>query len=95
MKKRFALVALGVLLAGAAVAQPADTFPDKPIRIIVASAAGGASDIVSRLVAEKMQQKYGQPVVVEAKPGANGNIAADYVAGSPPDGLGGSDPAVT
>ena len=86
MKKRFALAALTVLFAGAALAQPADTFPDKPIRIIVASAAGGASDIVSRIVAEKMQQKYGQPVVVEAKPGANGNIAADYVAASPPDG---------
>ncbi|RZL93409.1 MAG: tripartite tricarboxylate transporter substrate binding protein [Variovorax sp.] len=64
----------------------AQDYPTKPIRIIVASAAGGASDILSRLVAEKMQQAYGQPVIVEAKPGANGNIAAEYVAGSPPDG---------
>jgi tripartite-type tricarboxylate transporter receptor subunit TctC len=86
MKKRSALAALGVLMAGAVLAQPADNFPDKPIRIIVASAAGGASDIVSRLVADKMQQKYGHPVVVEAKPGANGNIAADYVAAAAPDG---------
>lgn len=64
----------------------AQEYPTKPVRIIVASAAGGASDILSRLVAERMQQAYGQPVIVEAKPGANGNIAAEYVAGSPPDG---------
>ncbi|MES3000563.1 MAG: tripartite tricarboxylate transporter substrate binding protein [Pseudomonadota bacterium] len=89
MNKRFALAALAAaaasLVAGPALAQ-ADNFPDKPIRIIVASAAGGASDIVSRIVADKMQQKLGQPVVVEAKPGANGNIAADYVAAAAPDG---------
>ena len=90
MKKRFALAALAVAAAAfalprAAFAQ-ADNFPDKPIKIIVASAAGGASDIVSRLMAEKLQQKFGQPVLVEAKPGANGNIAADFVAAAPPDG---------
>lgn len=83
------LLALGVaasLLAAATSASAQDTFPDKPIRIIVASAAGGASDIVSRIVADKLQQQFGQPVVVEAKPGANGNLAAEFVAKAPADG---------
>lgn len=80
----------GLLAAVTLSIQPlsaaAQDYPTKPIRIIVASAAGGASDILSRLVAERMQQALGQPVIVEAKPGANGNIAAEFVAGSPPDG---------
>lgn len=86
MNLRTVLAAAGALLVGSVFAQTADNFPEKPIRIVVASAAGGASDIVSRLVGEKMQQKLGQSVVVEAKPGANGNIAADFVAAAPPDG---------
>jgi len=76
------LVALALSAAPAA----GQDYPVKPIKIVVASAAGGASDILSRLVAEKMQQALGQPVVVEARPGANGNIAAEYVAAAPPDG---------
>jgi tripartite-type tricarboxylate transporter receptor subunit TctC len=58
----------------------ADVFPDKPIRIIVASAAGGASDIVARLMADRLQHSLGQPVIVEGLPGANGNIAAELLA---------------
>ena len=88
MQKLFALVS-GIFLlfiSTQLAAQPADNFPDKPIRIVVASAAGGASDIVARMMADKLQQKFGQPVVVEAKPGANGNIAADFVAAATPDG---------
>jgi len=88
MQKLFALVS-GIFLlfiSTQLAAQPADNFPDKPIRIVVASAAGGASDIVARMMADKLQQKFGQPVVVEAKPGANGNIAADFVAAAAPDG---------
>ena len=87
MIKRVACALFGVALSGAALAQTTpEAFPDKTIRIIVASAAGGASDIVSRLVADKMRVKLGQPVLVEAKPGANGNIAAEFVASAPPDG---------
>ncbi|CAN5389981.1 tripartite tricarboxylate transporter substrate binding protein [soil metagenome] len=78
------MFAAASLLVGAAA--EAQDYPTKPIRIVVASAAGGASDILARTVAEKMQVLLGQPVVVEARAGANGNIAAEYVAGLTPDG---------
>ena len=84
--KSLVIAAACALLSSTAWSQAADDFPDKPIRIVVASAAGGASDIVSRLLADRMRIKLGQPVVVEAKPGANGNIAAEFVAAAPADG---------
>ena len=76
---------LAALLAfgGAAFAQ---AWPSKPVRIIVPYPPGGTSDILARAVGQKMQEQYGQPVVVENKPGATGNIGADLVAKSPPDG---------
>ena len=81
-KQILAAAGLAAACAGA-VAQP---YPSKPIRFVVATAAGGASDIVARTVAERMQDGLGQPIVVEAKPGANGNLAAEYVARAAPDG---------
>ena len=78
------LAAVG--LAVACVSAGAQPYPSKPIRFVVATAAGGASDIVARTVAERMQDGLGQPIVVEAKPGANGNLAAEYVARAAPDG---------
>lgn len=67
-------------------AQAQTDFPNKPVRIIVGFTAGGSTDIVARLVAAKMQANWGQPVIVENKPGAGGAIAADFVAKSPADG---------
>lgn len=67
-------------------AQAQTDYPNKPIRIIVGFTAGGSTDIVARLVAAKMQASWGQPVIVENKPGAGGAIAADFVAKSPADG---------
>jgi tripartite-type tricarboxylate transporter receptor subunit TctC len=73
-----------LLLAGSNAA--AQSFPSKPIRVIIPFVAGGSSDIVGRAIASKFQDYLGQPGVVENKPGANGSIAAEFVAKSEPDG---------
>jgi len=78
------LIAFLLLLgAGGAVAQ---AFPAKPIRVIIPFVAGGSSDIVGRAIAAKLQEHLGQPAVVENRPGANGAIAAEFVAKAEPDG---------
>ena len=64
----------------------AQTFPGKPIRVIIPFVAGGSSDIVGRAIAGKFQELLGQPGVVENRPGANGAIAAEFVAKADPDG---------
>ena len=64
----------------------AQTYPSKPIRVIVPYAAGGTSDILARQIGPKLNDAWGQPVVIENKPGANGNVGADFVAKSAPDG---------
>jgi tripartite-type tricarboxylate transporter receptor subunit TctC len=61
-------------------------YPDKPIRIVVIVAPGGSADAMARILSEKMSARMGQPVVVENKPGAGGNIAAEHVARATPDG---------
>ena len=75
-----------VLSCFAFAAAQAQTYPSKPIRLIVPYAAGGTSDILARQLGPKLSDAWGQPVVVENKPGANGNVGADFVAKSPPDG---------
>ena len=64
----------------------AQQWPAKPIRIIVPYPPGGTSDILARALSPGLQSAFGQPVVVENKPGATGNVGADFVAKSPPDG---------
>jgi len=78
----------GVLLAIVLNALPAcaQPWPSRPIRVIVPYAAGGATDVFARLVAGKLQEQLGTPVVVENRAGAGGNIGADAVAKAPPDG---------
>src|SRR5438067_2734668 len=78
---------LAALLACfASAAAQAQTYPSKPIRLIVPYAAGGTSDILARQLGPKLSETWGQPVVVENKTGANGNVGADFVAKSTPDG---------
>src|SRR3954469_20350583 len=85
MNRLFRGAGIVVLLvtAGAAHAQ---SFPAKPIRVIIPFVAGGSSDIVGRAIGSKFQELLGQPAVVENKPGANGAIAAEFVAKAEPDG---------
>jgi tripartite-type tricarboxylate transporter receptor subunit TctC len=71
-------------LAASTVSQAQDA--SRPIRMVIAFPAGGPTDFVGRLVADKVKDILGQPIVIENKPGANGAIGADYVAKSPPDG---------
>jgi tripartite-type tricarboxylate transporter receptor subunit TctC len=72
-----------MLVSGFAAAQ---TYPSKPIRLLVGFSPGGAPDIIARMLGVKLQQSLGQPILIENRPGASGNIAADAVAKSPPDG---------
>jgi tripartite-type tricarboxylate transporter receptor subunit TctC len=77
------LAATAILGAGGAQAQ---TWPAKPIRVVIPFPAGGSSDIVGRAIASKFQEYLGQPGIVENRPGANGSIAAEFVAKAEPDG---------
>ena len=77
-------ISLSLLLA--CLNAGAQNFPSKPIRVVIPFVAGGSSDIVGRAIGSKFQEFLGQPAVVENKPGANGAIAAEFVAKSDPDG---------
>jgi tripartite-type tricarboxylate transporter receptor subunit TctC len=78
----FALAA-ATLMAGPALAQ---SFPNRAVKIVVPQTPGGASDALARIVGQKLSERWGQPVVVENKPGAGGNVGTEFVAKSPADG---------
>src|SRR5437879_4325642 len=89
------LAALAALAAGEATAQQ---YPSRPIRFLVGSPPGSGNDLVSRLLAQKLAERFGQSVIVEQKPGGAGLLANDALAKSPPDGytlvlLSGAHPA--
>ncbi len=75
-----------ILACALAAAAHAQSYPSKAIRLVVPYAAGGTSDILARQIGPKLTEAWGQPVVVENKPGANGNVGADFVAKSEKDG---------
>lgn len=79
---RAGLTLVLLVTAFSAAAQP---YPSKPIRVIVPYAAGGTSDILARQIGPKLTEAWGQPVIVENRPGANGNVGAEFVAKSSPD----------
>jgi tripartite-type tricarboxylate transporter receptor subunit TctC len=82
---RLAIVAAALWTLTTATA-PAQDFPTRPIRMVIAFPAGGPTDFVGRLLADKLKDALPQPVLIENKPGANGAIGADFVAKAEPDG---------
>ena len=85
MKKLLGVFAAACLAFGPASAL-AQAYPAKPVKMIVPFPAGGATDVVARLLGQKLSEAWGQPIVVENRTGAGGNIGADAAAKSPPDG---------
>lgn len=86
MRKLTRTVLAMIAVGATATASAQAPFPSKPITIVVPFAPGGGNDILARLIAPKMSQQLGQPVIIENKPGAGGNLGADYVAHAAPDG---------
>jgi tripartite-type tricarboxylate transporter receptor subunit TctC len=86
MTTRIGLTLLTLIAAAPAFAQSDAAYPDKPVHLIVPFPAGSATDIVSRLMAQKLSEKLGQQFIIENRPGASGNLGADMIAKSAPDG---------
>ena len=82
IRKPLALLALMIAASGGF----AQDFPNRPVKILVPQTPGGASDALARIIAHKLSEKWGQPVVVDNRPGAGGNVGMEVVANSPPDG---------
>lgn len=86
-KSLVSLAAVAVMsFSATAYGQSASNYPSKPIKIVVPFPAGGTSDVLARLFGQKITENWGQPVVVENRPGSSGNLGADLVAKSTPDG---------
>ena len=83
--KLLALLTTAALTSATATTQAAD-YPTRPIRYLVGFAPGGINDLLARVVAQKLNESWGQPVIVDNRPGAGGNLAASMVAKSAPDG---------
>ena len=83
LRRGIVVAAMATLAAGGAAAQ---TWPEKPVHIIVAFTPGSATDVIARAVSNELSARLGQPVIIENKPGAGGTIAAGQVAKSAPDG---------
>src|SRR5262245_26487958 len=78
----FALLVASALIGPAA----AQTYPSRPIKIVVPFPPGGSTDLLARRIGDKMSHSTGQPVIVENRPGAGGTVGSEMVAGAPPDG---------
>ena len=85
LNRRLALTCVA-LACSATLAHAADPWPSKPLKIVVPYPPGGSSDIIARSISQQLSESLKQPVIVENKPGANGNLGADFVAKSPADG---------
>ncbi|MDQ0142072.1 Bug family tripartite tricarboxylate transporter substrate binding protein [Cupriavidus necator] len=86
LRRRLLVIARAAMVCALATAQPAPAYPNKPVRIVVPFAPGGTTDVLARILAQRMTLAWGQPVIVENKPGVGGTIGASMVAKAPADG---------
>jgi tripartite-type tricarboxylate transporter receptor subunit TctC len=86
LNRIFRHLAVFLFAVAATAAAHAQSYPSRPIRLVVSFAAGGGVDLVARLVGQKLAESWGQQVVIDNRPGAGGNLSAELVAKSPPDG---------
>ena len=80
------LLAACWMLGCASVAAAQGAYPNRPVTIVIGFSAGGTTDIIARLISDELRKGLGQPIVIDNKPGAGGNIGADIVAKAKPDG---------
>jgi tripartite-type tricarboxylate transporter receptor subunit TctC len=85
MRTHLTVLALACLAASSASAQPAE-YPSRAVKIIVSAPAGGGVDVAARIIAERLRGRFGQPFIVENRPGTSGNTGAEAVAAAEPDG---------
>src|SRR5438093_10648925 len=86
LRRLFTLAACLALCWAVAEGSSAQTWPDRPLKFVVAAPAGSSIDVLARTIGEKLKDRLGQPIVVENRPAAGGTAATDFVAKSPPDG---------
>ncbi|TMG98133.1 MAG: tripartite tricarboxylate transporter substrate binding protein [Betaproteobacteria bacterium] len=86
MRQHFTFALIAALLPMLAAAQTGDSYPNRPVKLLIPYAPGGATDIIARDISPKLQEVLGQPFVVDNRPGASGNIALEAAAKAPPDG---------
>ncbi len=82
----FSLLRVAIPLMALVASAAAETYPAKPIRIVVAYTPAGTTDILARAIGQKLTEAWGQPVIIDNRPGANGNIGTEYAAKTTPDG---------
>jgi tripartite-type tricarboxylate transporter receptor subunit TctC len=85
-RARIIIALLSIVLTYGTTSATAQTYPDRPVRIVVPFPAGGLNDIVARIIQPHLEKAFGQPVIVDNRPGASGSVGADAVAKAPPDG---------
>src|SRR5271169_838310 len=86
-RRRFLHLAAGAAaLPGVSRIASADTYPSRPVHVVVGFAPGGGSDIPARLIAQSLSERLGQPFIVENRPGAGGNVGTEAVVRAPSDG---------
>jgi tripartite-type tricarboxylate transporter receptor subunit TctC len=85
-RQLLALTASGAALHMTGAAQAQATYPNRAVKLVVPSSAGGGTDVLARTLGERLRERLGQPIVIDNKPGANGIIGAEAVAHAPPDG---------